>query len=151
MLRYFHELDSSALEPPFHLPSEPMTVIELGAGMGATGFMLAERLLHIGRRDDRIILTDLPEVCDLLRDNLRLQDSLHSADVRVAPLAWGDQTHAQDVLAGARADGRRVTHIVCSDLVRVFRRYLGNDVTEDDTGVLPGIACTALAISTPCY
>ena len=59
MLRYFHELDSSALEPPFHLPSEPMTVIELGAGMGATGFMLAERLLHIGRRDDRIILTDL--------------------------------------------------------------------------------------------
>ncbi|VDC07859.1 unnamed protein product [Peniophora sp. CBMAI 1063] len=117
LLRYFHELDSSVLEPPFHLPAEPMTVVELGAGMGVTGFMLAERLLALGRQEDRIILTDLPEVCDLLQENLRLQESLRSADVIVTPLAWGNAQHAKDVLDEIVKDGRAITHIVCSDLV----------------------------------
>ncbi|KZV70499.1 hypothetical protein PENSPDRAFT_724154 [Peniophora sp. CONT] len=117
LLRYFHDLDSAIIEPPFHLPSGPITAIELGAGMGVTGFMLAETLISLGRRDDRVILTDLPEVCDLLRENLRLQASLRLSDVRVAPLAWGNLRHAEDVRDQVASDGRSITHVICSDLV----------------------------------
>lgn len=86
--------------------------------MGVTGFILAERLVGLGRRGDCVMLTDLPEVCDLLRENLRMQQTLRLTDVRVAPLPWGNRNFADDIMAQLASDGRRITHVICSDLVR---------------------------------
>ena len=126
---YFNASPSHAFDPPFdpHGASQ-LTVVELGSGTGIVGLKLAERLART-RTDSSnlVVLTDLPEVCPLLQENLQQHAALTERDVWVRALPWGSRAHA-DTLAeelGLRADPpsdarpRYPTHIVCSDLVRV--------------------------------
>ena len=51
--------------------------------------------------------------------------------MRVTPLAWGNEQHAGDLLAEFAKDDRVITHIVCSDLVRIGQFWILMD--SDDT------------------
>ncbi|ETW83399.1 hypothetical protein HETIRDRAFT_383456, partial [Heterobasidion irregulare TC 32-1] len=124
---YFNAPPSHAFDPPFdpHGASQ-LTVVELGSGTGIVGLKLAERLARTGTDSSNlVVLTDLPEVCPLLQENLQQHAALTERDVWVRALPWGSRAHA-DTLAeelGLRADPpsearpRYPTHIVCSDLV----------------------------------
>ncbi|KAG5185602.1 methyltransferase-like protein 21A-like protein [Tribonema minus] len=67
--------------------------LELGAGLGLTGLFAAA--MGIGH----VVLTDLPEVCDQLRANIRLNE-IGNSHVRAAPLAWGTDDVDGDAVAG---------------------------------------------------
>lgn len=69
--------------------SSPNHVLELGAGIGATGLYLAKVGLA-----DRVTLTDLAEAFDGLQTNIALNDLSNRAYAR--RLCWGDDT---DVLS----------------------------------------------------
>jgi len=125
LLRYLRGSDEADFDPPFEALSEnaPMTALELGAGTGIVGLTLAELLVGSGRTGDRVVLTDLPQVCVLLQENLHLhRPQLRTETVSVEPLAWGDARHAQ--LITQKLNGRRLSHIICSDLV-YFPELLG--------------------------
>jgi hypothetical protein len=116
MLSYLSNIASPNIEPAFIAPeSQSTTILELGAGMGVVGLTLAETLSGSGRTRDQIILTDLPDVCPLLEENLRSYSFLVQLLVSVEPLAWGNETHAMNVLK--KLQPRPVSHIICSDLV----------------------------------
>jgi hypothetical protein len=66
-----------------------------------------------------IIATDLENVCPLLQENL-VQAEETRVDVLVRPLAWGNYAHVQGICEGLSQKQRRLTHIICSDLVRPF-------------------------------
>ncbi|TFY68396.1 hypothetical protein EVG20_g3580 [Dentipellis fragilis] len=100
--------------------NKPLTVLELGAGTGIVGFALARRL----HARDMVVVTDLPEVCPLLEDGRQRTLTLPRPDadaeigeVRVHRLAWGNEGHACTIVEELRGAGRRLTHVVCSDLV----------------------------------
>jgi hypothetical protein len=107
----------------------PLTVLELGSGTGIVAAKIAEILDQ--SRSDLVVATDLPDVCPLLTDNLRLsprcQENGSPTDhpVLVRPLAWGNAEHAVTIaseLASMSIENhhRHLTHIVCSDLVCVL-------------------------------
>jgi predicted RNA methylase len=80
-------------------------VVELGAGTGAAGLAIAAAHPHA-----RVVLTDLPEVCPLLRANAQ-----GCPRVEVRPLSWGCATHAQALRDELGLTP--VSHVICSDLV----------------------------------
>ncbi|KAH9928374.1 uncharacterized protein B0H18DRAFT_1001031 [Fomitopsis serialis] len=68
---------------------EPLTILELGSG---TGLVAARIGTYLQERRDAFVATDLPEVCSLLRKNLR-----DCATVEVHPLAWGSRHDAMSL------------------------------------------------------
>ncbi|KAH7928057.1 hypothetical protein BV22DRAFT_1083645 [Leucogyrophana mollusca] len=132
IIAYINRDASWDFDPPFvyEQSSTPRRVfIELGSGTG----IVAARISDSGalRTRDLLFVTDLPEVCPLLENNLRDQlnatasSSLSSnGSVTVRPLAWGNYEHAlqiaRDLGLDSECDGsdpRHLTHIICSDLV----------------------------------
>ncbi|EJD49537.1 hypothetical protein AURDEDRAFT_59449 [Auricularia subglabra TFB-10046 SS5] len=100
---YLNPASSNAFDPPCSLLSNNgsrRVVLELGSGSGYVG-------RHLARACDRLVCTDLEDVCGLLRDNLR---DLPTVDVQSLP--WGD-VHA----ARALQSTVRPTHVVCCDLI----------------------------------
>lgn len=113
----------------------PCTILELGSGNGYVGAHLAKQLFESGRTVDTLVLTDLPDVCPLLEENisLELRNAGISRDVGsgnpnvlLHPLAWGvsdDAIGLLSLLSTYSRDPTRssespvLTHIVCSDLV----------------------------------
>ena len=96
----------------FGAPHDDRTVIiELGSG---TGLIAARIAQYLREGCDLMVATDLPEVCGLLRKNL-----LNYSMVEVHPLSWGNHQDAP-IIASTLELGttRRLTHILCSDLVR---------------------------------
>lgn len=128
-------LDGIDFDPPCPLfdparrAAEPLTVLELGSGVGVVGLTCAQAL-HENRRQglmqaqenpgieyDAVVLTDLENVVDLMKRNA------HSAGVpgvQVKALPWGSQRHARqilDELASSSSKGRKLDYVLCSDLV----------------------------------
>lgn len=108
----------------------PLAILELGAGTGIVTSRIIETVAN-GEKDV-VISTDLPEVCPLLETNLKelLGESHQRANgLSVRPLAWGNRDHATRILEDLRGSSTSeqkfqstpwLTHIVCSDLVRVI-------------------------------
>ena len=103
---------SSGAAGPFE-PANPLlqpaarTILELGSGTGFLARRLAERL----RADQRLIVTDLPDVCPLLERNLATETSRDRVLVR--PLPWGDST----ALAAIAGECGPIDLVICADLV----------------------------------
>ncbi|KAJ7364225.1 putative methyltransferase-domain-containing protein [Mycena albidolilacea] len=87
-------------------------MLELGSGTGIVAATMAA-MLHA---NDILFVTDLPEVCPLLEQNL--QGSL-DGPTRVRPLSWGNSQHALSIAdeLSKLQDTPYLTHILCSDLV----------------------------------
>ncbi|KIK55151.1 hypothetical protein GYMLUDRAFT_176135 [Collybiopsis luxurians FD-317 M1] len=103
-------------DPPFRKQgcSQGLRIIELGSGSGMIGINMSRSL---NPERDLLILTDLPEVCPLLENNVDealMCQSLRDS-IKVRPLAWGNSKHAQDLLS--IPGFQSITHILCSDLV----------------------------------
>lgn len=118
---------------PCFLPEggrRPLTILELGSGTGIVAAKIAEILRVDKPGGDLIIATDLPEVCPLLTENLRLfphclENQTASDRVLVRPLTWGNAEHAIAVVSEIASmsienSPRYLTHIVCSDLVCIL-------------------------------
>jgi len=104
--------DTGTWDPPRTLlQGDAVTVLELGAGVGTAGLATAQALDRRGGHST-VVLTDLPDVCSLLRRNASTCDCTH-VEVHVQPLPWGDCDAAHAVLASTAPP----THILCSDLV----------------------------------
>ncbi|SCZ95023.1 BZ3500_MvSof-1268-A1-R1_Chr11-3g03551 [Microbotryum saponariae] len=132
--------DSSSPPPSQRTKQRKRTLVEIGSGTG----YLSLHLLPFLKESDRLIVTDLPEVCPLLRTNLgisvteegqegkgngkakgsHVQTTL--GDVKVRPLPWGDQEAFEelenefDLLSSADDDsntGPGPDLILASDLV----------------------------------
>ncbi|THU84188.1 hypothetical protein K435DRAFT_971296 [Dendrothele bispora CBS 962.96] len=122
-------------DPPFNqnhtsTTTSGRTIIEVGSGSGLVASNVARSLTP---GTELLVLTDLPEVCPLLEENL----SSISAELRekaddnrdtilVRPLTWGNHQHALSIASelGLLQDdshrpqnARYLTHILCSDLV----------------------------------
>lgn len=173
MTRYF-DLSLTApgrLDPPCSVfspdPTGTMTpiVLELGSGTGYVGLKLAQVLDAQGQRCQRtpmVILTDLPEVCPLLEENLNNERIVWEENdmvrVDVLPLPWGDARAAsalsQSLCAGSadNVNGRQcLTHIICSDLVSIaaisamtFGVHLNDLLT---LGILSASPCTLASVA----
>jgi hypothetical protein len=107
----------------------PLTILELGSGTGIVVATIAEILDK--SRGDLVVATDLPEVCPLLIENLQLythcQKNRSPTDhiALVRPLAWGNAEHANAIASelasmSTESHRRHLTHVVCSDLVRIL-------------------------------
>lgn len=96
--------------PRTMMDAHKRVIVELGAGVGTAGLTTARALADMGGYAE-VVLTDLPEVCPLLRRNAASfeHDRVH---VHVRPLAWGDTEAAHAVTTTFP-----LTHILCSDLV----------------------------------
>ncbi|KAF8557121.1 hypothetical protein OG21DRAFT_1505750 [Imleria badia] len=112
--------DVRDFDPPF-AEDLPLGVIELGSGTGVLAARVARAIRRATRPGGFVIATDLPDVCPLLQHNFGITPCTREGNrsksdvVFVRPLAWGNLDH---VAAIAREFGaRRLTHIVCSDLV----------------------------------
>lgn len=124
-------------DPPCSLiqrkDDQQLTIVELGSGTGYVGLKLAKHLSRLGRTDDLLVLTDLPDVCTLLGETLHderrrwtttsyLMD-MEIIPIKVLPLPWGDTAEANQLsrlLNGEKnvvGGPRHLTHLVCSDLV----------------------------------
>jgi len=105
-----------AWDPPCSLIRSPpsRTVMELGSGSGFVANLLLDLLRSTNScgHPDLLILTDLDDVCTLLRKNVH-PDSI---DLRIRPLNWGDVAAATNLIADELGD-RHLSHIVCCDLV----------------------------------
>ena len=131
LVDYAESQDDPSLEvdPPCSLTrssQSPFTIIELGSGTGYVGLLIAKYLYRNGRRDDTVVLTDLPDVCALLEHNLgKAKGEIDFPNAFVAPLSWGNYEEAISLLDRLQNFGGRFpTHILCSDLVSCFFRAL---------------------------
>ncbi|EPQ52771.1 hypothetical protein GLOTRDRAFT_122699 [Gloeophyllum trabeum ATCC 11539] len=128
LLSYMQGSPKWELDPPFlSSTTKRNTYLELGSGTGVVGIKLTQILAP----DDLVILTDLPDVCSLLRETLErhgLQETTICSDwsggLIVRPLPWGDPEYALSIAADlgltshSKADSSRyLTRIICSDLV----------------------------------
>lgn len=74
--------------------NKPIRMVELGAGTGVTGLMVATAMQEV-----HMSLTDLPELMPLLQKNLALNPS---AKTTAFPLPWGTNVQGNyDVILGA--------------------------------------------------
>lgn len=108
------ENTTHTFDPPHSWLDAPVTLLELGAGVGTAGLATASYLAHRSAcpsEAHHVILTDLPEVESLLRRNVPWTPWAQ-AHVHVRPLAWGDAGHAEVILQTWTP-----THILCSDLI----------------------------------
>ncbi|KDR78974.1 hypothetical protein GALMADRAFT_244688 [Galerina marginata CBS 339.88] len=136
MTLYIHPMPNLEFDPPFINASKAtlgVTNIELGSGSGLIAVSVA-KLLKPGR--DHLIVTDLPEVCPLLENNLRpimVKLEANSPDqdtLTIRPLSWGrweDTSELASLFLEQRSclrDSCKLTHIICSDLV-YFPELLG--------------------------
>ncbi|KAF8841800.1 hypothetical protein BDN67DRAFT_1002090 [Paxillus ammoniavirescens] len=123
------------VDDPRGLEEAPFVAIELGSGTGAVTARIA-REMHPSS-GGFIVATDLPDVCPLLNQNLGVRtpptratdNGTHTKEgiLFVRPLAWGNLDHAmslakefglsQDCRYTDVNESRRLTHIICSDLV----------------------------------
>ena len=156
-----HPSTELAFDPPFFEKREAdasPVLVELGSG---TGIVAARIANSTSFPDDGIIVaTDLPDVCPLLAHNLRKPgstSSLFTSKMLVRPLAWGNIDHviaiAQELvlsrgtrpICGLRTPHtRRLTHIVCSDLVGIYSRI---HAIESQTSFPAGVLSRALRSS----
>lgn len=93
----------------------PITVLELGSG---TGVVISCIVDAVALPQDLFIATDLPEVCPLLEKNLARNNSQNH--VVIMPLSWGNATHGFNIfseLLSSSPASRKLSHIICSDLV----------------------------------
>lgn len=76
-----------------------INIIELGAGLGLTGLFLAsfydDNKSNV--RISKVILTDLPEAIDGLRENIKLNNLQHRVVAKV--LSWGNLEEVHDTLS----------------------------------------------------
>ncbi|KAJ7476022.1 putative methyltransferase-domain-containing protein [Mycena latifolia] len=119
---------NSYIRPPAGLVFDPplfpepearkqIRVIELGSGSGIVAATMAP-LLNPTR--DVMFVTDLPEVCPLLEQNLQAHLHAGGAPILVRPLSWGNSQHAVKIaaeLSELAQNAPHLTHILCSDLV----------------------------------
>lgn len=140
LLRYVNPRKYGGSENTIYEPPSPynegssyqdngMVVIELGSGMGVTGFAVAELLAQRTSSTSsvrKVILTDLPDVCQLLEENLSLRIKqwekddiqISSSTVSVRPLSWGNFEDARHIFDEIK-DLKASLSILCSDLVRI--------------------------------
>ncbi|KAF9466642.1 putative methyltransferase-domain-containing protein [Collybia nuda] len=133
---YVNPPSSMKFDPPFIEDSplsSPRTILELGSGTGMVSLYIAKIL---DTRNDIIIVTDLPEVCSLLENNLKHKSSSahqgsfnNAANVHIRPLSWGDEEHFRRIsneffVEQNSSAPRRLSHVICSDLV-YFPELLG--------------------------
>ncbi|KAJ6513066.1 putative methyltransferase-domain-containing protein [Mycena sanguinolenta] len=87
-------------------------IVELGSGTGIVAATMAA-VLH---KSDVMFVTDLPQVCPLLEQNLH---RFFDGALRVRPLSWGNSQHALSIAEelSKLQDEPYLTHILCSDLV----------------------------------
>jgi Lysine methyltransferase len=119
MAFYVQDPPSVDFDPSFDLSLQrPSTVLELGSGSGMVGSMIARKLPE---GQDLLIVTDLPEVCPLLKANLRGPGANAADRVLVRQLTWGNSEHAANIASefftGISGHPRFLTHVICSDLV----------------------------------
>ncbi|TDL25821.1 hypothetical protein BD410DRAFT_819865 [Rickenella mellea] len=134
LTQYFEPAPQSdwGFDPPCSMISEPslgepLTVIELGSGTGFVGLSLVKQLQQVGVRDSLVIVTDLPDVCRLLENNLHVERQKWNqntpTDVWVKPLAWGGLSDSNQLAVDLGLSSsnpalrRHPTHLICSDLV----------------------------------
>ena len=119
----------------------PLCVVELGSGTGFVGINLAKNLFSsesYNACDDIIILTDLPDVCSLLSDNISREKQNQSftstsspvktENLIVHPLPWGVRQGTESLAhvlntrsrVHDRHLHRHITHVICSDLVSIL-------------------------------
>lgn len=71
------DVDTSGLRKRVEVDTREVVLIELGAGMGYVGLAAAESLLRFVQDASKgvaaVVLTDLPDVCVLLKENVALQ------------------------------------------------------------------------------
>ncbi|OJA08718.1 hypothetical protein AZE42_07086 [Rhizopogon vesiculosus] len=132
MTNYIDQPSNWEFEPPFidkSVSGRKRVFLELGSGTGIVAAKIVQTAALSGR--DRIIVTDLPEVCPLLERNLFVKPKgssagrqLYDGVISVRPLPWGSYDHVMKIaqelqLIDDLSDGMRacITHIVCSDLV----------------------------------
>jgi predicted nicotinamide N-methyase len=99
----------------------PLTVIELGAGVGQCGIALAKAGAA------RVVMTDLPHIVPLAEENARLNGftSSPSSSLACVPYTWGDD--AAPVLEALRRGGEGATQwpdlVVAADCLYEPRVY----------------------------
>lgn len=131
----------------------PFTILELGSGTGVVAANLSAILSSSETRSNPrqitgltrmlassnlIIATDLENVCPLLQENLvdnAPSSESASAEVLVRPLAWGNQIHTHAIFK--ELSDRRLTHIICSDLVCYSPLLSDAQLNPSSQGVLP--------------
>lgn len=103
---------TKTLQDPDCAPgNDGLVILELGSG---TGLVAARVAPYLREGRDIMVATDLPEVCELLKKNL-----LDHPAVEVHPLSWGNHQEGLDIASKLGLGSTcRLTHIICSDLVR---------------------------------
>ncbi|KAL4787371.1 putative methyltransferase-domain-containing protein [Aspergillus varians] len=66
--------------------SSPLHVIELGSGCGIVGIALAELLAQCS-----VLLTDLPEVEEIITKNITVAQPAHESEIQYRPLEWEEE------------------------------------------------------------
>ncbi|KAF4571278.1 S-adenosyl-L-methionine-dependent methyltransferase superfamily protein [Pleurotus pulmonarius] len=103
-----------SFEPRFldpHPDQSSRLFLELGSGSGVISHYISQATRHTS---DVVLVTDLPEVCPLLEENLRGNPKR----LIIRPLSWGNAEEARQIHSELiSGTGRFLTHIVCSDLV----------------------------------
>lgn len=130
---YIESAPSLIFDPPFLSEEEtgrPLTILELGSGTGIVAKTCADRLADRG--DIFVIVTDLPEVCPLLEQNLQHEIAASARPsapkVLVRPLTWGSKSQACNIATELgylpssqqeiSSSPQYITRVICSDLVR---------------------------------
>ncbi|SNX84265.1 uncharacterized protein MEPE_02973 [Melanopsichium pennsylvanicum] len=113
-----------------------LTIVELGSGAGYGSLHLARQLVQHAESSFNkspqatLVLTDLENVVPLMERNVAragYNQAIDTIHVSVHPLAWGNQEHANNLLAklstnqsspgSTRTPANPLSHILCSDLV----------------------------------
>ncbi len=102
------EATRSRYDPPCSISTQPQDeriILELGSGTGYVGIQLANFLearrlegARLGR--EMVVMTDLPDVCALIKRNLlqHRPNSNRTCKVLVAPLSWGNTEHIEQLV-----------------------------------------------------